>query len=101
MAARRNVAKTDDARHLAKQRDACSDQYWRVITNRSCVSVLKSLLTKRFFRRRGPNLALSLASLPHHLDKNFSGLCRIAHFSQECDPSTLRAILGFQAQVEA
>src|SRR5271165_4521472 len=44
---------------------------------------------------------LHLARLLHHFDNHFSGLRRIAHFPQECDPSSLHAILSFQAQMES
>ena len=39
--------------------------------------------------------------LRRHVDQNFSGFCRIAHFPRECDAGTMRAVLGFQAYVKA
>ena len=51
--------------------------------------------------RRRRLVDLPLTRTLHHLDKYFSGLRRIVHFLQERDPSSLHAILGLQAQVEA
>jgi hypothetical protein len=39
--------------------------------------------------------------LPHHFYQYFSSFRRTAHLSQECDTSTSRAILGFQAYLKA
>ena len=51
-----------------------------------------------------PGEEIQVVAIPSailHLDEYFSGLRRAVHFPQERDPSSLHAILGFQAQVKA
>src|SRR5271157_1859601 len=45
--------------------------------------------------------ALPLTSLLYHLDKHFSGLCRIAHFPQEWDARPMHAALRLEPQMES
>ena len=72
---------------------------WRTMTRIALYlgRVLRQLKAPFSGRQSG----LTLTGLPHHLNEHSSSFHWIAHFPREGDTSSLHAILGFQAQVEA